>query len=65
VGALAIAAGYVVVQQARHGYPTISSWPSQFDAVTGVTWLALWLLAADVVVRWVRDRAGRDRSAPS
>jgi hypothetical protein len=59
VVALAAAATYVVVQQARHGYPTISSWPAQFDAITGLTWLAVWLLGADVVVQWVRRRSTR------
>jgi arabinofuranan 3-O-arabinosyltransferase len=56
VAALVIAAAYVVVQQLRHGYPTIASWPSQFDAVADLAWLAVWLLAADVVVQRVRDR---------
>jgi hypothetical protein len=54
--ALAATAGYVVVQQARHGSPTIASWPSQFDAVSDLAWLAVWLLGADVVVEWVRAR---------
>jgi hypothetical protein len=63
VVALVAAAGYVVVQQARHGYPTISSWPSQFDAVADVAWLAVWLLAADVLVRLVRGRRTDDAPA--
>ncbi|HEY8216834.1 MAG TPA: alpha-(1-_3)-arabinofuranosyltransferase family protein [Acidimicrobiia bacterium] len=50
------AAAYVVVQQGRYGYPTISSWPSQFDAIADLTWLAVWLLGADVVVDWVHAR---------
>jgi arabinofuranan 3-O-arabinosyltransferase len=59
VVALALAAAYVTIQQARYGYPTISSWPSQFGGVADVTWLALWLLAADVVVEWTRARPSR------
>ena len=61
VVALIAAGGYVVVQQARHGYPTVSSWPSQFDAVADVAWLAVWLLGADVVVQWLRDRSSREQ----
>jgi arabinofuranan 3-O-arabinosyltransferase len=56
VVAFALAAAYVVVQQARHGYPTIASWPSQFDAVADLSWLAVWLLGADVVVEQLRER---------
>lgn len=65
VAALLVAAVYVVVQQARHGYPTISSWPAQFDAVAGLAWLAVWLLAADVAVEWVRARCVRRGPHPS
>ncbi len=61
VAAFALAAAYVVVQQARHGYPTISSWPSQFEDVADLAWLAVWLLAADVLVQALR----RTRSTPT
>ena len=61
VAAFALAAGYVVVQQARHGYPTISSWPSQFQDVADLAWLAVWLLAGDVLVQALR----RTRSTPT
>ena len=61
VAAFTLAAAYVVVQQARHGYPTIASWPAQFDAVADLVWLALWLLGADVVVEQVRDRVASGR----
>jgi hypothetical protein len=61
VAAFALAAGYVVVQQARHGYPTISSWPSQFEGVADLAWLAVWLLAADVLAQALRT----PRSAPT
>ncbi len=56
VAAFALAAGYVVVQQARNGYPTIASWPSRFEDVGDLAWLAVWLLGADVVVQWIRRR---------
>jgi hypothetical protein len=61
VAAFALAAAYVVVQQARHGYPTIASWPSQFDAVADLAWLSIWLLGADVVVERLRDRIASRR----
>jgi arabinofuranan 3-O-arabinosyltransferase len=61
VAAFALAAAYVVVQQARHGYPTIASWPSQFDAVADLVWLAVWLLGADVVVEQLRERVASRR----
>ena len=54
VVAFGLAAAYVVVQQARHGYPTIASWPSRFEDVADLAWLAVFLLGADVVVQWVR-----------
>jgi hypothetical protein len=56
VVAFALAAAYVVVQQSRHGYPTISSWPARFEDVSDLAWLAVLLLGADVVVQQVRSR---------
>jgi hypothetical protein len=63
VVAFALAAAYVIVQQARHGYPTISSWPSRFEDVAALAWLAVFLLGADVVVQWIRRAAAE--SVPS
>ncbi len=59
VVAFAIAAAYVIVQQSRHGYPTISSWPSRFEDIGDLAWLAVLLLGADVVVQRIRDVASR------
>lgn len=56
VVALATSVVYVVVQQGVHDYPTIGTWPASFDAISGVTWLGVLLLAADVVVQGVRRR---------
>jgi hypothetical protein len=56
VVAFCLAAAYVVVQQLRHDYPTIASWPSRFEDVADLAWLAVFLLGADVVVQWVRRR---------
>ncbi len=60
VAAFALAAGYVVVQQARNGYPTIASWPSRFEDVADLAWLAVLLLGADVVVQWIRHLRSDD-----
>jgi arabinofuranan 3-O-arabinosyltransferase len=53
---LAAAAGYILLQQTRHGYPPVFQWPTFFDRVHVVGWLAVVLLAADVVVEQVRGR---------
>jgi hypothetical protein len=63
--ALAVAGGYVVVQQSRHMYPAIFEWPTFFDAVHVVGWLAVILLAADAVVEVVRSRTASDKSMNS
>jgi len=59
VAAFGVAIVYVIVQQARHGYPTIASWPSRFEDVTDLAWLAVLLLGADVVVQWLRALPSR------
>jgi hypothetical protein len=47
---------YVVIQQTRVGYPPVFEWPKFFDDVHVLGWLAVALLAADVVVELVRWR---------
>jgi len=62
--ALAIAGAYVVVQQSRHLYPAVFEWPTFFDDVHTLAWLAVVLLAADALVEFLRARrraAPRDR----
>ena len=59
VGALAVSALYVVVQQGRYRYPTIFNWPSNFGGVADVAWLAVMLLGADAFVQILRWRARR------
>jgi arabinofuranan 3-O-arabinosyltransferase len=53
--ALAVAGGYVFIQQWRHMYPAVFEWPTFFDGVHVVGWLAVVLLAADAVVEIVRS----------
>lgn len=59
----ALATGvYVAVQQHRYGFPTTFVWPSAFERVAPLAWLAVLLLGADAVVERVRVRAsGRGR----
>lgn len=63
VGALGIAALYVVVQQGRYRYPTIYNWPSNFGGVADIAWLAVMFLGADALVQLVRRHAARRRAA--
>jgi len=60
--ALAACAAYVIVQQYRYSYPSDLDWPTQFDGINDVAWLAVILLLADVVVEAVRRRGVRGPS---
>jgi hypothetical protein len=63
---LAAAAGYILLEQTRHRYPPVFEWPTFFDRVHIVGWLAVVLLAADVVVEQVRGRVQTsDGAAPT
>jgi arabinofuranan 3-O-arabinosyltransferase len=59
-GALAIAGGYVFVQQWRLRYPAVFEWPTFFDGVHVIAWLAVVLLAADATVEFIRTRDQAD-----
>lgn len=52
--ALALAGAYVVMQQFRHDYPPAFEWPTFFASVHVLGWLAVLLLATDVLVGFVR-----------
>jgi hypothetical protein len=54
--ALAVAGGYVFLQQWRHEYPAVFEWPTFFDGVHTIAWLAVVLLAADATVEFIRTR---------
>jgi hypothetical protein len=58
-GALLGALGYVLVWQWGHEIPPGFDWPAQFGRAHPLGWLAVLLLAADVVVAWARRRPGR------
>jgi hypothetical protein len=52
-GVVAVAAAYVVLEQAAKHY-TAAGWTNHFEAASVAVWTALALLAADVVVELVR-----------
>jgi hypothetical protein len=61
--ALGLAALYVLVEQTLNKYPPVFEWPTFFDRVHVLGWLAVALLAADALVEVVRTR--RRRGDPS
>jgi hypothetical protein len=73
LSATAIAAVYVIVQQANEHFPSVLEWPTYFDRVHFVAVAAVVFLAADLVVRMVtgprdepsdsRTRGGDDRAS--
>ena len=58
--ALAVAGGYVIVQQTRNHYPAVFEWPTYFESIHAVAWLAVMLLVADAVGEVVRSRRSPD-----
>jgi len=61
---LALAALYIFGQQWRHRYPAVFEWPTFFDRVHVLGWIAIAFLAADALVEVVRDAAGEQRAKP-
>ena len=59
VACLLISAAYVVELQWHYGLPLNGSWPATFSKVATISWLAVGLLAADVVVEMVQRSRGR------
>ena len=60
--ALAVAGGYVFIEQWRFKYPTIFTWPTFFDNVHVIGWLAVIFLSVDATVEFVRTRQRTDDS---
>jgi hypothetical protein len=56
VGAMALSAMYVIVQQYRHGYRADFSWPEHFRRINLLAWAAVLLLGADALVERLRAR---------
>jgi hypothetical protein len=60
--ALALAGVYIVFQQLRYEYPSVFEWPTYFERVHTLGWLAVLLLTADALVETVRTGGGRRRA---
>jgi len=63
--ALGIAGLYVLVEQTLNEYPPVFEWPTFFDRVQVLGWLAVALLAADALVEVVRTRRRRPGEPPA
>jgi hypothetical protein len=59
--ALGLAGLYVFVQQFRHDYPPVFEWPTFFDRVHTLGWVAIVFLVADAVVERLRAPTGDAR----
>src|SRR5262249_57008710 len=57
--ALGLAALYVLLEQTLNEYPPVFEWPTFFDRVHVLGWLAVVLIAADALVEVVRTRRRR------
>ncbi|HEY5335990.1 MAG TPA: hypothetical protein VIJ71_08215, partial [Mycobacteriales bacterium] len=60
VATLAVSAAYVLEVQARYHLPDSSGWAQEFHKVATVSWVAIALLVADVLLGWARRDAGTD-----
>ncbi len=56
---LLVSVGYVVQVQLRHHLPVNGEWVQEFDKIATVSWIAILLLAADVVVAAAQRRRGK------
>jgi hypothetical protein len=63
--ALGLAALYVLLEQTLNSYPPVFEWPTFFERVHVLGWLAVGLLAADALVEVVRTRRRRASDPPS
>jgi arabinofuranan 3-O-arabinosyltransferase len=63
--ALGIAGLYVLLEQTLNEYPPVFEWPTFFDRVHVLGWLAVALIAADALVEVVRTRRRRPGEPPA
>jgi hypothetical protein len=66
VGALAAVAAvavFILVQQLRVGYDQLLEWPSYFNRVHMIGWLAAVLLGADALLEILQRRSGSSNHA--
>jgi hypothetical protein len=62
--ALAAAAAYIALRQARHHLPPIFEWPTFFFRARTLGWIVVIALAADVLLDLVSDRRARGEARP-
>jgi peptidoglycan/LPS O-acetylase OafA/YrhL len=62
--ALGLAGLYVLAEQTLNEYPPVFEWPTFFDRVHVLGWLAVALIAADALVEVVRTRRRRPGEPP-
>jgi hypothetical protein len=62
--ALGLAGLYVLVEQTLNEYPPVFEWPTFFDRVHVLGWLAVALIAADALVEVARTRRRRPGEPP-
>lgn len=62
--ALGLAALYVLAEQTLNKYPPVFEWPTFFDRVHVLGWLAVAFIAADALVEIVRTRRRRSGDPP-
>jgi hypothetical protein len=55
----------VLLEQTLNKYPPVFEWPTFFDRVHVLGWLAVALLAADALVEVVRTRRRRPGEPPA
>jgi arabinofuranan 3-O-arabinosyltransferase len=59
LGILVTTTGYVVVDQRRHHFASDINWPAHMGLANSLVWVAVFLLATDGLVMWVRHRRRR------
>jgi len=60
---LALCGLYIAVQQYRYDFPSVFEWPTVFPRARTVAWIAVALIAADVIIEVLAARSGRARAA--
>ncbi len=58
LGLLVVTTGYVTLREHRNAFVPDINWPGHMGLANSLVWIAVFLLAADGVVAWVRHRRG-------
>ena len=61
VGTLVVTVGYVALHQHRNAFLSDINWPAHMGLANSLVWVAVFLLASDGLVTWVRHRRGPPR----